>query len=178
MQSLIGLFIDILLHRKGPQDVPAAPPVLGFVLVAYLATGGIVLWPSATGMPMVIAQLAVDLAIMLLIIGGLLAATGRRDRLRQTLAALFGTGALLSVAALPFVWMAAGAFVEGAPAPGAELPALLSTMALFSLLLASLLVTGHILRHALDWSYAAGVLAAVAYFAASVTVFRALFPVT
>jgi hypothetical protein len=177
MQSLIGLFIDVALHRKGPQDVPAAGAVLGFALIAYLATGGIVLWPSAADMTVLFAQLAVDLAMMVLMVGGLLAATGRSGRLGQTLTALFGTGALLSVAALPFVWMAARAFAEGAPAPGAELPALLSTMALFSLLLASLLVTGHILRHALNWSYAAGVLGAVAYFAASVTVFRRLFPV-
>ena len=43
---------------------------------------------------------------------------------------------------------------------------------------ASLLVTGHILRHALEWSYAAGVAAATAYFALSTLAFRSLFPVT
>lgn len=177
MQSLIGLFFEIVLHRKGPQDVPPAGVVLGFTLIAYLATGGIVLWPSAADMSIVLAQLAVDLTLMVLIFGGLLAATGRADRMRQTFAALFGTSALLSVAALPFVWIATTAFVEDAPSPGVGLPVLLSTLALFMLLLVSLLVTGHILRHALNWSYAAGVLVAAGYFAVSVTVFRALFPV-
>jgi hypothetical protein len=177
MQPLIRLFIDIALHRKGPQDLPAAGGVLGLALLAYLAMGAATLWPSAQGMPMLVAQLAVDLLLTAVVFGVLLVATGRAGRIRQTLAALFGTGALLNALALPAVWVAARVLAEGAPAPGMEVPALLSTLALFMLLLASLLVTGHILRHALDWSYAAGVLAAVTYFALSVGIFRGLFPV-
>lgn len=177
MQPLIRLFIDIALHRKGPQDVPAAGAVLGLALLAYLAVGALTLWPSASGVPVVIGQLALDLVLTVTIVGGLLAVTGRAGRIRQTLAAQFGTGALLSAIALPFVWVAARALADGASAPGAELPALLSTLMMFVLLLASLLVTGHILRHALDWSYAAGVLTAVVYFAVSVGAFRRFFPV-
>jgi len=127
-------------------------------------------------MNMLIGQLALDLLLIVVIFGGLLAATGRRGRIMQTLSALFGTGALLSAIALPFVWTAVRVLAEGAPAPGMEVPALLSTTGLFMLLLASLLVTGHIVRNALDWSYPAGVLAAVVYFSASVGVFRRVFP--
>lgn len=87
MQVLIRLFIEVALHRKGPQDVPASGIVFALALTAYLAIGAAVL------------------------------------------------------------------------------------------LLASLLVTGHILRNAMDWSYAAGVLAAVVYFALSVAMFRRYFPV-
>jgi hypothetical protein len=177
MQFLIRLFIDIALHRKGPQDVPAASAVLGLTLAAYLAFGAATLWPSAMNVNLVVGQLALDLMLILTIFGGLLFLTGRVVRLRQTLAAVFGTGALLSAMALPFVWIATRAFSDGAPTPGMEGPALLSTMALFLLLLVSLLVTGHILRNALDWSYAGGVLGAVAYFALSVGLFRSFFAV-
>jgi hypothetical protein len=175
MPSLIRLFVDIALHRKGPQDVPAAGGLFGLTLLAYLAMGAATLWPSAPSMNQVIGQLVADLVLILVIFGGLLALTGRGGRAIQTLSALFGVGALLSAIALPFVWTVARSLTDGAPAPGLELPALLSTLALFSLLLASLLITGHILRHALDWSYAAGVLMAVAYFAASVAVFQRFF---
>ena len=41
-----------------------------------------------------------------------------------------------------------------------------------------LIPPGHILRHALDWSYAGGVMAATAYFALSTFVFRSVFPVS
>lgn len=177
MQALIRLFVEVALHRRGPQDVPASGTVFALVLFAYLAIGAAVLWPSATGVEALLGQLALDVALLLLVFGGLLAGTGRAGRLRQTLTALLGTGALLSAAALPFVWLAARALGNGAPVPGMELPAVVSTTALFMLLLASLLVTGHILRHAMDWSYAAGVLAAVLYFALSVAMFRRYFPV-
>jgi hypothetical protein len=176
MQALIRLFVDIALHRKGPQDVPAAGAVLGLALSAYLAAGAAVLWPTAAGASAVLGQLAVDLAVMVALIVGLLAATGRGARAMQTLTALFGTGALLSIASLPFVWIASRAFVDGEPVPGAELPGMASAVLLLVLLLVSLLVTGHILRHALNWSYAAGVLAAVGYFAASVAAFQKFFP--
>lgn len=176
MQSLIRLFIDVALHRKGPQDVPAAGAMLGITLLAYLAMGAATLWPSTSSVSMLIGQMALDLLLVVLIFGGLLVATGRAGRVTQTLSALFGTGALLSAIALPFVWTAVRVLADGAPVPGMEVPALLSTMGLFTLLLASLLVTGHIVRHALDWSYPAGVLTAVVYFAASVGAFRRLFP--
>jgi cellobiose-specific phosphotransferase system component IIC len=177
MQPLVRLFIDIALHRKGPQDVPAAGAVLGLALLAYIAMGAATLWPSVAAAQMLVGQLTLDLLLTVVFFGGLLALTGKTGRVRQTLAALFGTGALLSAIALPFVWVAARALADGAAAPGMEGPALLSTMALFMVLLASLLVTGHIMRHALDWNYAAGVLTAVAYFAVSVGIFRRFFTV-
>ena len=176
MQALIRLFLEVALHRKGPQDVPASGVVFGLALLAYLAVGAAVLWPTAAGAGSLLAQLALDLALLLLVFGGLLAGTGRAGRLQQTLSALLGTGALLSAAALPFVWLAARSLGDGGPLPGMEFPAVLSTTALFMLLLASLLVTGHILRHAMDWRYAAGVLAAVVYFALSIAMFRRYFP--
>lgn len=177
MQPLIRLFIDIALHRKGPQDVPAAGGVLGLALCAYLAIGALALWPSTGGVGALVGQLAADLALVVVVFTGLLAVTGHASRTTQTLAALLGTGALLSAVAVPFIWIASRMFTDGAPNEGMEQIALLSTMFLFMLLLASLLVTGHIVRHALDWSYAAGVLTAVIYFAASVAVSRWLFPV-
>lgn len=178
MQALIRLFLDIILHRKGPQDVPPSTAVFGMALLAYLLVGAAVLWPAADTAIVLAGQLLLDLLLVALIFGGLLAVTGRPARTMQTLAALFGTGALLSSAALPFVWINARALSDGAPVPGMELPAALSTTALFMLLVVSLLVTGHVLRHALAWSYAAGVLVATLYFAVSVFVFRLFFPVS
>jgi hypothetical protein len=178
MQALIRLFADIALHRKGPQDVPAGGAVLRLCLIAYLAVGAAVLWPSADSVGALIAQLAVDVLLLVTVFGGLLGLMGRSARIGQTLAALFGTGALLSLIALPFVWMLAGIAGDPATAPDALPPgAALAGMALLVLLLASLMVTGHIVRHALDWSYAAGVLAAAIYFSLSFSLFRTLFPV-
>jgi hypothetical protein len=179
MPTLIRLFLDIAMHRRGPQDVPAERGVFVFALAAYLVAGGAALWPSAAGTREVFGQLMLDLVLMVTVCAALLALTGRAARLGQTLAALFGTGALLSAAALPFVWLLAITMGDGVTMPETIPPAAaLSSIALFGLLLASLLVTGHILRQALDWSYAGGVLAATAYFAFSTFVFRSVYPVT
>jgi hypothetical protein len=177
--ALIRLFLDIAMHRRGPQDVPAARSAYMSALAAYLVTGGAALWPAASGAREVFGQLMLDLVLMVAVCAALLALSGRAARLGQTLAALFGTGALLSAAALPFVWLLALTMGDGAAIPETIPPAAaLSSIALFGLLLASLLVTGHILRHALDWSYAGGVLAATAYFAFSTFVFRSVYPVS
>lgn len=178
MHALIRLFIDIALHRKGPQDIPAGGAMLGLALCAYLAFGAASLWPTAAGTGLLAGQLALDLVLVVLVFGGLLAVTGRAARVPQTLAALLGTGALLSAVALPFVWLAAaGMGEEVGDAAGAGL-ALFGATGLFVLLIASLLVTGHIVRQAMDWPYAGGVLAAVVYFSLSVSVFRNVFPVS
>lgn len=177
--AMIRLFFDIAMHRKGPQDVPAERGVFVFALAAYLVAGGAVLWPSASGAREMFGQLMLDLVVLVVVSAALLAFTGHAARLGQTLAALFGTGALLSAAALPFVWVLASILGDGAAIPETiPTAAALSSIALFGLLLASLLVTGHILRHALEWSYPAGVLAATAYFAFSTFVFRSVFPVS
>ena len=96
MNELVRLFTDIVFHRRGPADVPARD-VLGKTLVAYLVVGAVALAPSSRGMGEVVAQLAVDLAIVLLLFGGLLAFTGRGHRLRQTLTALARSGRVLEI---------------------------------------------------------------------------------
>lgn len=179
LPSVIRLFLDIAMHRKGPQDVPAERGVFLFALGIYVLAGAAVLWPTASGTREVFGQLMLDLVLMVVVCAALLTLTGHAARLGQTLAALFGTGALLSAAAVPFVWLLA-ATLGGVETMPESIPpaAALSSMALFGLLLVSLLVTGHILRHALDWRYAGGVMAATAYFALSTFVFRSVFPVS
>lgn len=172
MKELVRLFADIILHRRGPADVPPAGGLLGACLAAYLLAGALALAPGARDPGTIPAQLALDLAIVVAVIGGLLILTRRAHRLRQTLAALFGTGALLSAASAPFIWIAAASPDPAEPAPAV----VFSSMMLVMLLVASLLVTAHIVRQAMDWPYPAGLLVAIAYFGVSLEAFRHFFP--
>ena len=174
MNALVRLFADIVLHRKGPGDVPASGAVLAAVLLATNQRVGLALAPGARGSIEIVAQIGVDLAIVVSLFGGMLLFTGRGHRIRQTLAALFGTGALLAALSAPFIWIASAAAEGAVGQPGPA--AVFSSMMLLVLLVASLLVTGHIVRSAMDWPYAAGVLVAIGYFAVSLEVFRYLFP--
>ncbi|MEJ2515110.1 MAG: hypothetical protein P8080_10640 [Gammaproteobacteria bacterium] len=173
MQSLIRLFLDIAMHRRGPEDVPHSGTVLVLALAAYLATGALALVP---GDQPVLPRLLLDASMLVLFMGALLVFTGRGARMMQTLAALLGTGALLTAASVPFVWLAYSAVDAEGQAAANDPVVLGSSLALIGLLGFSLLVTGHIVRSAMDWPYAGGVLVAVVYFGLSVEVFRRLFP--
>jgi hypothetical protein len=173
MNQLVRLFIDIVFHRRGPADVPAGDGVLGKTLAAYVFIGAMALTPSTHAVGELVGQLAVDVAIVFVLFGGLLLVTGRGHRLGQTLTALFGTGAVLSALSVPCIWVAAQA-VDGSSEPGSIV--VLSSMMLLVLLLVSILVTAHIVRSAMDWPYAGGALIAIVHLLVSLEIFRVLFP--
>jgi hypothetical protein len=90
-------------------------------------------------------------------------------RLVQTLSALAGTGFVLALAALAPTWWLAHAHAAGSEA---GLPA----FALLGLVLWSLVVTGHVLRHALSAPLIVGVLIAIVFSWVALNVQDALFP--
>jgi putative effector of murein hydrolase LrgA (UPF0299 family) len=164
---LLRLFVDICMLRAAPQDLPASPLLLRLALFGYLFAGLLALVPNegpvrATGM------VAVDLAVMLVLLFAVLQWRGHPARFNQAACALLGTGALLGLLLLPVLLLAhAGEALAGLAFP--------LWLALF---VWGLTVTGHILRHALDLTLAGGVLGAVLYFAASLALIQGLFPGT
>ena len=101
--------------------------------------------------------------------GGLLYVQWKRERIVQTLTALAGTGALITIVSLPISGWFRGADKESGEGG-------LAVLMLLLLVGWSLAVVGHILRHALDLPIAGGTLVAVAYFAVSMIVIEAFFP--
>ncbi|HCK82268.1 MAG TPA: hypothetical protein PK880_01570 [Candidatus Competibacter sp.] len=154
MLFLFNLFLDICLFRKAPQDVPASTPLLKMCLLAYALSGLLVLLISA---PVAVALLQTLLDMALL--GGLLylGLTLRRhpQRFAQTLGALTGSGALLGSLALPLMFWISQQGREG----DIELPSLL----LLGLMVWSIAVMAHILRHAFETSIWQGALYALGY---------------
>lgn len=173
MDALLKLFWSICLLRHGPQDLPTSYPLLKFCLLAYIVSGLLFLLSG-------IAQISLFQALLLILLdtGVLVGLTylilnilGHLARLVQTVTALAGVGAILQVIALPLGWW----FLqtdEGIP-PGA-LPALLWLM----LLVWSVAITGHILRHAFSVSFPFGVLYALGYMLVSWTVAEWVLPAT
>jgi hypothetical protein len=150
----------IALLRAGPQDLPGgrATPVLA--LIAYAAI--ILASRAGEGRAPGAADFVVSLFIPLVLTALLLWLQGRWPRLRQTVGALFGTGALISLVNVP-LW-----FTSATPVPAPLV--LLALAGLFW----SLAVDGHIWRHALDCSFAAGVAIAVVILLVQLFSFQAL----
>jgi hypothetical protein len=93
----------------------------------------------------------------------------RSARIPQTLTAMAGSGSLLGLLALPLV-------LWGQPAQAEEQVSGLLLYAWLLLLVWNLLVTGHILRHALSTSLGIGTGVALLYTLISMQIVAALFP--
>ncbi len=162
--SLVRLFVAICLYQKGPQDVPASAGLFYLVVLAYFAVGAVVLGMQA-GSVIGIAQAAVELVLVLGFVWGLLALSRKPARFQQTATALLGTDTLISVAALPLL-------LAVKVGPQAAFP----TVLLMGLMIWSMAVTGHILRHALSKPLSFGIGLAVLYFLVTYQVMAYWFP--
>lgn len=169
MIQLLNLFFEICLFRRGPQDVPASAVLLRLSVLLYLAAGVILLAVDGSPLWQSAAKALLDFGLLAGMTWVVLRWRGHQGRFAQTLTALAGTGALLALVALPVVyWLHAGAAAGQVDA--------LAALAWFAILIWSLAVIGHILRHALEVALAAAILLAVAYLAVSVVVVGLLFP--
>lgn len=165
MNPLLKVFLDICLLRKGPQDVPASMFLLGLVVAAHWALGVVF---SLFTLPPLHAALSGLIGTLLLLgmVQGLLALHRKPARLLQTATALAGVEILLGLIALPFsawvFWWESDRLV----------PSLIS----LTIIVWSVVVASHILRHALGVTQAVAVLFALSYTLLSYTVVGLVVP--
>lgn len=169
MSSLIRLFLDICLLRRGPQDVPASTTLMQLCTLLYLVSGFVLLVFDETPVWQNAAKVAIDFGLFMAIVWGALVWRGHRARWQQTWTALMGSCTLLALVALPIIrWVFVSA--EG----GAVAP--LAATLWFGIVLWNLAVIGHVMRHALQLPFGIGVLIAVGYLVMSVTAIDLVFP--
>ena len=143
MNALFNLFLDICLFRKGPQDVPSSAALLKMCLLGYGLSGVLVLLIS-TPAPLALLQILLDMVLLSGLLYLALIAYRHPKRFEQTLSALTGTGTLMGLLALPLiVWLA-----HQDPSDDTQLPSLLTLL----LMVWSIAIITHILRHALNTS--------------------------
>ena len=167
MFKLVNFFLDIALLRKAPQDLPASSAifvvvVLLNVIVATIGIAGLI--PGASAM----AAAMTDAVIILLLLRLVLMIQNRSARFLQTATAIFGSGIILGLIALPLQLGING------NADGGEVSAVIS-FAYLLLLVWSQLVLAHVLRHALSISFALGVGLALVYSLLSGVIIQSLF---
>lgn len=160
MQHWLTTIWNIALLRAGPQDLPAggASLLLAVTLYSGIALVSGLIDARSTGL----ADMGVSVVLPLAAAAAVLALRGLTARFGQTVAALFGTGALISLVNIP-LWFSAHT----------PIPAPLVALALVALFW-SLAVDGHIWRNALECSYAAGLMVAVLILSLQMFVFQAV----
>jgi hypothetical protein len=157
MLALIDAFMKIALRRLGPEDLPDSALLLGIVLLVYLLLQTAVALPVYGGVSAkLLGSLAVEFCLLAGYAWAVLAIAGYRPRFRQTLTALLGTSALLTLLMLPaFLWARASDAATGA--------AILPGLAVFGILVWLVATNGHILSRALSVPYPLGVSAAIGH---------------
>jgi len=162
--ALLRFFIRLARLQQAPQDLPAAMPLLLLTLLADIAVG-MIGGSRFFGNPL--TALLANLVDALVVFGMtwlLLSVHNRQPRLLQTLTALYGLGALFSLAMLLPQGLALGG---GGP---------LAMLLMLALLVWAQVAMGHVLRHALDTGLGTGILLAVGVSAVSFVVVGNLFP--
>ncbi len=142
MVTILKLFMDILLFRLGPEDVPVSIFLLKASAVFYFVVGVLLAllnfsFLSAVGVS------AIDTALLSLLVWITLKLKNFDNRFIQTLTAACGALGLLTVIVLPLDILYALLDVDD------ELESLFSIM-MMSLTAWSVTVLGHILRNSLD----------------------------
>jgi hypothetical protein len=161
MTDLILRLAQVLMLRSGPQDLPAGWPALIFTILAYLAVTAFNL-NRGEGHPMPGAVMILAVALPLVLTWIVLKIRQRTARWGQTLTALFGSNAMLSILTLPFS-LAAG----NEPNTGLALILLTSFFWSFA-------VDAHIWRHALEVSFATALVITMLLFVISLFVITSL----
>ena len=165
---MLWKLVEICLLRAGPQDLPAAPVFLGLVLAGYVLVDILISRINfAPGVAIAVSLL--DTLLLATFVQLVLRIRAKPERFNQTLAAVAGTGLLLGLLAVPVIQGLSAAQLADQTASGLALLWL-------AILVWSLLVLGHILRHALDVKLATGIGIGVLYSLLSVMIVRSLFP--
>lgn len=168
MNQSIAVFIDICLLRKDPRDLPASPTLQALALLAYVVSGLLLVrqFASPGG---ALLQTLVELLLFAGFLYLLLAWRGRQARFQQSFTALLGCGVLFNLASLPSVHV----FANHERMEAWVAPAFLLWLLLICW---SILVFGHVLRHAMEIHLGWGIMLAVLYTIVALQVLHHLFP--
>ena len=158
MFELFKVFGSIVLRRLGPEDLPASGFLLGLTALIYVLSQAPVAMLALSDTNSAVLTLIIDLVLIAGFLWILLLLTGFRARYRQTLTALLGAGALLSLLSVPFTLWQESLLNE--PAGATAIP----SAAILAIVVWSFVVNGHILSRALSRPFSIGLMIAIAYF--------------
>lgn len=167
MKQFLSIFIDIVLWRRGPQDLPVSGLLLAMTVVAYVAVSVVQLALFDESLANWLFYVVLDPLLLMGWTWLVLRILGRGARLLQTASALFGANAVLGF----FVYLPLqllGNVVGAGQASG-----LAQTVAWLQVIVFAL-VTGRILKLATDTNLFTGIMLAITYVVIVITVLSRL----
>jgi hypothetical protein len=154
--QFLKVFVDIVLWRRGPQDLPSSMLLVAGTLIAYLLVSGISLLLDRSSSQGYFVFLVLDPVLLMSWIWIVLKVYRREARYRQTIAAILGASALVTLVML----LPLQVLVEfGSPNPSLATKQILA----YGYLTLQMLVAGRIVKLATDSNLFAGVCVMAVY---------------
>jgi len=169
VKLLFKLFFDICLLRAKPQDVPASNTLLLLTMLVAIITGVPAIIGSVGGLASALMIGLMDVALILVLLRVFLTLAGLSPRLLQTATAIFGSGVIINLLSIPVQ-------VLLDTSTGYSVAQFVGALFYFALLVWSLAIMGHILRHSFKLQLSSGVLIAMGYFMLVNTLVRLFLP--
>ncbi|MCU7906592.1 MAG: hypothetical protein KZQ76_12265 [Candidatus Thiodiazotropha sp. (ex Epidulcina cf. delphinae)] len=166
MKALLNAAVDLCLLRGAPQDLPVSTFLLLLTAVLNLLVGILMSLDARFELVRAILENLFGLGLTLGVLYMALSLRGWLPRFHQTATAWLLSGLLLGLLALPLVaWRHRGESAE-------------SELLLLVVFVWSIVVLGHIIRHAFELPLSAGIAAAVLYTLVAWNLLAMLFPVS
>ena len=159
MLRLILAFVDIMLHRRGPESLPSSRFLLWTVLALLILADCAILWlAGASGRAFAVSLLVTGFDLWF--VWAVLRTFNRQPRFRQTMTAMLGAEILLTALQAPLV----RPLVE-APPPDPENPVLALTRVLeLAIVVWWIDISAFVFSRALERPYFFCVAIVIAYF--------------
>jgi hypothetical protein len=137
LKALINYFFDLCLLRANPQDMPASQALLSITFICNVLAGLLLIGDVRPHPATALFESFLGATLLLSTLWVMLSLSKMRARFTQSATALMGSGLLLSLIALPLLVLAGSSQSE----PN------LAGVLLLLLVMWSIIVLGHIVRH-------------------------------
>jgi len=168
VHQLASVFLDIALHRRGPDALPASRFLLSLIIGAYALVGAVT-FAIERPLSQVLGATVVHVGLYLGFFAAVLTLERRRERFLQTAIAALGVETLLGCLALPLL------LTRTSESAGTAINTLV-TLALLAIIVWSIDIAGFVLSRALDRAYVVGVFLVLGYVIGSIALGEFLFP--
>lgn len=168
MNAIVRTCWDICLLRKGPQVIPRSWHLFAIMLMVYILVDAVLFVAQGIHGLLIVYETLADCILQVTFLTGLMWLAQKLERFNQTAIALFGTGAIIMIPAVPISFIATQNNLASMQ--------MAATLMIFGILAWSILVMGHVIRHALDTHLVIGILIAFAYTGINIVLFYFMFP--
>lgn len=169
MKAIVRTCWEICLLRQGPQLFPRSWFLFAVMLAVYMSVDAILFVAQGIRDFQIVYQTLFDCALLVAFVALVLGLWQKFERFNQTAVALFGSGALIMIAAVPVSLVAT--------LPNSISVQTVAEVLIYAILAWSILVIAHVIRHALDIKLFLGIAIAGAYTVINIMLFAILFPI-